>query len=72
MDKILQIIPADGWCALYKNSTGILFEQPLVCFALVEDKDKEQRIVGMGCDDTYIDSVDGVSNFAGYTKSSTA
>lgn len=71
MEKILQIIPADGWCALYKNDNEMLSE-PLICFALIEADNNEQRIVGMCCDDIYIGVADDSSNFAGYSKPSTA
>jgi hypothetical protein len=33
--KILQIIPADGWEAIFKNDEGT-FTEPIVCLALVE------------------------------------
>src|SRR6266446_17396 len=34
--KILQIIPADGWRAHYRNEPGPDGVEPVVCFALVE------------------------------------
>jgi len=71
MGKILQIIPADGWYALYKDEDEMLAE-PLVCFALVEDNDNEQYIKGMCCDHINIECADIPSNFAGYSKPSTA
>lgn len=71
MEKILQIIPADGWCALYKDEHEMLLV-PLICFALIEENNNVQRIVGMCCDDIYIGVADTSSNFAGYLKPSTA
>jgi len=71
VEKILQIIPANGWYALYKDDNEMLSD-PLVCFALIEDDDNVQRIVGMCRDDIYIDVADTSSNFAGYSKPSTA
>ena len=71
MEKILQIIPANGWCALYKDDNEMLSD-PLICFALIEECDNVRRIVGMCRDDIYIGVADTSSNFAGYSKPSTA
>lgn len=46
--NILQIIPADGWFAIY-NIEGKETRSPLVCWALVE-KDSERDIRGMDAD----------------------
>jgi len=69
--RILQIIPANGWYALYKDNDETISE-PLVCFALVEDNDNEQYIKGMCCDHLSIDFADIPGNFTGYTKPATA
>lgn len=49
--NIVQIIPADGWKAVFlwenaseKDAIGVL---PLVCWALVEDKNKKRNIFGV-------------------------
>jgi len=37
--KILQIIPADGWYAVYSevDDSGAEYKERIVCFALIED-----------------------------------
>lgn len=73
MDKILQIIPADGWYAQYRDKKDGLFAEPIICFALVEDdKDEFRSVVGMidgGEECGYIEVCSDVSNFTGYTRS---
>ncbi len=71
MEKILQIIPADGWYALYECENETLLE-PLVCFALIEDDNNEQYIKGMCCDHISIEFADFPNNFVKYIKPSTA
>ena len=57
--KIIQIIPADKWEVVYEDSkTKEKFSSPLVCFALMEDKDGWRYIEPMNISDgTIIDSV---------------
>lgn len=50
-ENIVQIIPADGWKAIYlwrgaleKDAIGVL---SLVCWALVEGKDRKRNIFGV-------------------------
>jgi hypothetical protein len=44
--KILQIIPADGWEAIFKNDEGT-FTEPIVCLALVESMSGARFVEGM-------------------------
>ncbi len=73
MEKIIQIIPADGWSAVYaeKKEDGIYlpFFMPLACWALIEEKDGERRVVGLDGPD-YIDSAEDSCNFLGYASPS--
>lgn len=66
MKKILQIIPAIGWEALYEQDDGSVDYSKLVCFALVEE-DGVREVTGMCIDkngETAI-SID-ISNFLRY------
>ena len=49
--RILQIIPATGWEAIYNNPNRdealLMFSSPLVCWALVEYEDGRQGVEGM-------------------------
>jgi hypothetical protein len=50
--RILQIIPADGWLAVYdygSSDVEDLRTRPLACFALVEDQ-TGTRVIGMDAD----------------------
>lgn len=61
--KIIQIMPATGWYATYKDDAELIYN-PLVCWALVE-ADGERFISGMD-DGSPIDFCEEVGNFAGY------
>lgn len=55
---ILQIMPAEGWRAVYREDDGTLTEYPLVCWALViEDDERNDRI-------RYVTGIDAVENQA--------
>lgn len=78
-ERILQIMPATGWYARYREDSGAMSVSPLQCFALVErfypgnppDDKLEQSVHGMDADETgHMDLSDGVSNFAGYIHES--
>lgn len=65
--RILQIIPADGWNALYairpeENKNDPVYVSPLTCWALVEEG-KVQYVVGLDCTQSFCDQGD---NFLGY------
>ncbi|NLK87807.1 MAG: hypothetical protein GX279_09985 [Clostridiaceae bacterium] len=63
--KILQIIPADRWRAVYSGSNGE-FSAPLACFALVEENGLTY-VEGMeahgGCT---VEFCDDIESFIGY------
>ena len=49
--RIVQIIPAPGWCAVYrKGKRGAEFSSPLVCWALVETSSGDRQVVGIDTD----------------------
>ncbi len=45
-NKIVQIIPAEGWWALYKEADGKYWKSKVACFALFQDG----SITPMDCD----------------------
>jgi hypothetical protein len=45
--KILQIIPADNWALIYKNSDGTGGTEELAVWALVLDENGDTVVVGM-------------------------
>ena len=45
--KIFQIIPAQGYMAVIKNEPDEFVREEVICWALIENVHKEQRIVGM-------------------------
>lgn len=50
--RILQIVPAEGWLAVYDYGSRDVEDirtRPVACFALVED-DTGTRVVGMDAD----------------------
>jgi len=49
---IKEIIPAEGWHAVYEHSDGWLEIHPLICFALFEEKDGGTYVDGIS-DDPY-------------------
>lgn len=64
--KILQIIPAAGWFAVYKNEGEPETLSPLACWALVEDEEGNTNVQGMDADD-YVDFVEDIGNFSKYS-----
>lgn len=50
--RILSIIPADGWYAVFKagSNEGSEFRSPILCWALVEARDGARRVVGLDTD----------------------
>jgi len=50
--KILWLIPADGWFAVFRTPAGgdKEFRSPLVCWALVDGEDGERTVVGLDTD----------------------
>ena len=66
--KILQIIPADGWSALYEDEESI----PLTCFALVQDIDESGQVTTlvrpMACVDAAIEFCDEYDNYTGVAR----
>ena len=70
--KIVQIIPAEGWFAVYGDDDGkptILV--PLVCWALYEDEEGDRYIEGMDAFE-YVDFSQGNHNFHDYRHKSEA
>lgn len=71
--KILSIVAAPpGWFAEFSETTGdsipegAIFDRVIV-WAVVEDDDMSQRVVGMsGCRERTLMPDDEVSNFVGY------
>jgi len=80
--KILQIIPAEGWVARYKDESGTeSYQDPLVCWALVEPLAEELKgldeddptlwryVVGIVVDaDGSSDVASDIDNFSRYEK----
>jgi len=66
--RILQIIPAEGWKAHYKNKDEADFVEPVVCFALVEETDingkKKQTVLPMSWSEYEVDFCEKISNFS--------
>lgn len=73
-EKILQIIPADGWMAKYENKEEPDILEAVVCFALVESFENGEAlrtVRPMSWVDTYVDFCDETSNFAGIVHKNT-
>lgn len=75
--KILQIIPATGYIALYadseweKNKMSPAMAVPVICWALVENDLGDHVVVGMGVDgNSAALDLEGGVNFVGYEGSS--
>ena len=67
--KIKQIIPADGWQAVYKNDDGSEYKSQMNCWALIEDERGETRIEGMDVDSDGVCSEANLStNFLRYER----
>ena len=69
-DNVIQILPADGWYAKFKDSDGE-FIQALACWALIEKKDGDREVVGLMGGEC-IDSAEGMANFERYLLLETA
>ena len=71
-EKIVQIIPADAWFAVFKMDDGSELSLPLTCWALFQDEDGSSRIEGI-----YVDAsgdctaAKSAENFARYERLST-
>ena len=67
--KILQIMPADGWSALFEDEDSV----PLVCFALVQDVDEDGNVGSsvrpMACIDEVIGFCDEYETYSGVGRS---
>ncbi len=66
--RILQIIPADGWLAVYDYGSSDVEDirtRPLACFALVEDQ-TGTRVIGLDADTVAGQSPRG--RFLGYSR----
>lgn len=71
-DKILQIIPAEGWFAVHRGENDQEALDPLVCFALVEitEDGKSMRTVRpMSWADDMVDFSDEADTFSGIVRS---
>lgn len=67
--KILQLMPAVGWCAFYEEDGGARFGEPIACFALIEETnplsdDPYQLVVPMVPDGRQLTRADESANFA--------
>lgn len=66
--RIVQIIEADGWLAVYDHGTGDVRDlrtKRLVCWALVEDG-TGTRVIGM--DAEYVAGKQESATFVGYAR----
>ena len=70
MKKILQIIPAEGWFAIFTHDDKTRSKNPLVCWALVEDGE-EIWVEGMDGGE-YVEFCSNITNFSGYEHLSEA
>lgn len=66
--KILQIMPAEGWVAVYDGGDEGEMEEPLACFALVQVDYKngdgiQTEVRGMAPDEKAIGFVEDATNF---------
>ena len=74
--KILQIIPADGWYAGFRDSDKIKYFHKIVCWAIIQHtedtwgmysvKPGDTIVTGMTNTEGYFDEPESHSNFAGY------
>jgi hypothetical protein len=65
-EKIIQIIPAAGWAAVYTEDSADTPLDPIVCFALVEctkDGSTWQEVKPMGVEGKEIEFIDDAMNF---------
>ena len=69
-DRILQIIPADGWRARFREEDGRITSSRIACFALVEVSEpdgtttEDVRAIDIGASG-YAEFVTEAANFAG-------
>jgi len=67
-EKILQIMPADGWEAVFEDEDNI----PVVCFALVQGTDEEggmtSEVRPMACIEEAIEFCDVYPNYLGIVR----
>jgi len=63
--KIIQIMPAPGWGAVFNADEGEQYVEPLVGWALVQDEPAGTRIVGLVASDK-VDIADTLPDFGGY------
>ena len=66
--RINQIIPAEGWLAVYDLGTGDVADvrtRPLVCWALAEDT-AGTSVVGLDAD--HVAGMPGAGRFLGYVR----
>lgn len=65
--KILQMMPADGWYAFFREEDDTIDFEPLVCFALTENADGVNEVRPMFWQDDYgsVDFADDYDNFEG-------
>jgi len=67
--RIIQIIPAANWDAVYRDGDGDELKTPVACWALVEEKegncDTFTYVVGLDATDT-VDFCDTMGNFLRY------
>lgn len=66
--KILQIMPAEGWVAVYDGGDDGEMEEPLACFALVQVDYKngdgpQTEVRGMAPDEKLMAFVEDAENF---------
>ncbi len=66
--KILQIMPADGWVAVYDGGDDAEMEEPLACFALVSvdyqnGEGAQSEVRGMAPDGKAMAFVEDAENF---------
>jgi hypothetical protein len=66
--KIVQMMPADGWYAFFKDEDGGMDYEPLVCFALTSNAEGETEIRPMSWQDGFVDFCDEYDNFEGIEK----
>lgn len=72
-EKIIQIIPADDWVAVFKMDDETELSLPLTCWALFQAEDGSSRIEGI-----YVDAAGdctaakSAANFLRYKRLSTA
>jgi hypothetical protein len=70
MEKILQIIPADGWRAVYHKDDGTPVSENVACWAVVMDQDCDCFVVGMYSGDPGLLRMDkDLENFSHYYHS---